>query len=582
MGRTAEGRRRMRRLRRGGALLVLAVFALAFLLGLLQGGTHGALLDGGEALLLREGWTDGEGRPVEIPGMLPWNGGEKLTLTTILPETAASGETYLLFKARYLNAALYLDGELLGTCQAKPDGAANSMGDVYKWFPLPEDCGGGELRLEAELLLGPGMTYRISAPILGSRWSILSMLLKDELLLTLLDLAILCFSALLLVFGICNSPMLRRRDFLYTGELAAAFACYSLCTGNLVHMFCTDSYLIYLLEFLLLAALPVPIVASIRQLSGRVARKAADVELVLLTGNLVLQLALHLFTPLELRNTVFLTHTLILVVVVTLAPIILSNWKRGRQRWMMATYFFLAVGTMADMGVFYLLDDYRSPVFMAAGMLVCIAIQTGVLVSTYLKYYERTVTSRIYRRMAYTDALTGLGNRAAFEQRIKMLRRDQDKHTSLWCVCADINNLKLVNDTRGHTAGDKLICAAAAALKSALGERAWVYRTGGDEFVAFLVDCGQAEVEKNMEAFQREMEAFSREEEIPLEAAWGYDCYRREGDTISELILRSDQNMYASKRAWKEEQNAPDPKRPAGEGAALPEEENGAAGPDRP
>ncbi|MEM5767254.1 MAG: GGDEF domain-containing protein, partial [Bacillota bacterium] len=82
--------------------------------------------------------------------------------------------------------------------------------------------------------------------------------------------------------------------------------------------------------------------------------------------------------------------------------------------------------------------------------------------------------------MSYHDALTGLYNRAYFEKQLRTLA--ENKQLSVGMMMCDVNELKYVNDTIGHHAGDLLIVAAARAIKQAIGVNATVARIGGDEF----------------------------------------------------------------------------------------------------
>ena len=93
-------------------------------------------------------------------------------------------------------------------------------------------------------------------------------------------------------------------------------------------------------------------------------------------------------------------------------------------------------------------------------------------------------------RISMTDELTRLYNRRCYEEDIADIRaKGLDEDLAL--ISADVNGLKTVNDTLGHSAGDELIQGAATCLLTAVGPRGKVYRTGGDEFMAivYAVDC---------------------------------------------------------------------------------------------
>jgi diguanylate cyclase (GGDEF)-like protein len=86
--------------------------------------------------------------------------------------------------------------------------------------------------------------------------------------------------------------------------------------------------------------------------------------------------------------------------------------------------------------------------------------------------------------MARTDPLTGVGNRRALEDQFRRMPRSR-----FALLAMDVDGLKKVNDAHGHDAGDILLSGLAAALAAELRPADLLARTGGDEFMAVLVDC---------------------------------------------------------------------------------------------
>jgi diguanylate cyclase (GGDEF)-like protein len=104
---------------------------------------------------------------------------------------------------------------------------------------------------------------------------------------------------------------------------------------------------------------------------------------------------------------------------------------------------------------------------------------------------------REIRRMAYTDALTGLANRLAFRERLdRKLLQLQGAGRQLALLFADIDDFKRINDTLGHDAGDEVLVQFANRIRDVVsrlgGEEASIARFGGDEFVV-LVESGVTE-----------------------------------------------------------------------------------------
>lgn len=103
---------------------------------------------------------------------------------------------------------------------------------------------------------------------------------------------------------------------------------------------------------------------------------------------------------------------------------------------------------------------------------------------------ERDEVNRRMHHLAYHDQLTGLYNRYAFDERIA--RKMAAPPQSFGLLLLDIDNMKLVNDSMGHSVGDSMICEVGRRL-AAVGEAISVYRLGGDEFAVICPACNQKE-----------------------------------------------------------------------------------------
>ncbi|WP_229249844.1 diguanylate cyclase domain-containing protein [Desulfosporosinus shakirovi] len=89
-----------------------------------------------------------------------------------------------------------------------------------------------------------------------------------------------------------------------------------------------------------------------------------------------------------------------------------------------------------------------------------------------------------FEHMSFHDALTDLYNRTYFEEKMRLLEKGDSIPVGI--IVCDINGLKLVNDSLGHSAGDKLLRLTASLIKKSFREEDLIYRIGGDEFAIIL------------------------------------------------------------------------------------------------
>ena len=115
------------------------------------------------------------------------------------------------------------------------------------------------------------------------------------------------------------------------------------------------------------------------------------------------------------------------------------------------------------------------------------------------------------------------------------------------------HNLKTVNDTMGHSAGDQLILNFAKLLRSVIPEKDFVGRYGGDEFVAVIRDMPKEDVIGVLEKLKEKVEDFNDHgKNIKISYAYGWafsDDYTE--CTLRTLFDRADKHMYENKRLVK-------------------------------
>lgn len=172
---------------------------------------------------------------------------------------------------------------------------------------------------------------------------------------------------------------------------------------------------------------------------------------------------------------------------------------------------------------------------------------TGVIRDiTEQKQYQDTI-----KKIAHTDALTGLANRTKLNKVFKkVLANDLNNNKTTAFLLLDLDGFKQVNDTYGHPVGDKLLVEVSNRLKDTCRERDFICRLGGDEFALILSNITDTSVVENLAS--RIIETISMPYNISsLSIEIGTSigvCYSPiDGTDVDELIRKADLALYAAK-----------------------------------
>ncbi len=194
-------------------------------------------------------------------------------------------------------------------------------------------------------------------------------------------------------------------------------------------------------------------------------------------------------------------------------------------------------------------DGRRIDVLWSSKILLADFDDVGeVYVSIGTDIEERKKYELKIRHLAYYDLLTGLPNRFMFEREItKRIKKGDNKFTIAYM---DIDNFKHINDSIGHRAGDVFLKYFSESILDIIDDKVFFARLGGDEFAILYPSDFKEDVMKEVEDLMKD-----------INRIWSYDnkmfymsmsvgivAYPEHGHNISDLLMKADIAMYASKR----------------------------------
>lgn len=236
------------------------------------------------------------------------------------------------------------------------------------------------------------------------------------------------------------------------------------------------------------------------------------------------------------------------VAVVTLVPVTATALHGSRRQLAaviagVAAYFVLPVVLIG--GGQYPASGLRSgALYIVVGAMIGYTVQR-LVAQVRDRMFEATRRGSALEDLAYTDALTGLGNRRAWEAWLDAALGAAGIDGPPLCVAVfDLDRFKAYNDANGHPAGDALLAAASTAWRRELRPTDVLARYGGEEFAAVLPACSLADAHVVVERI-RAATPFGQTVSAGI-AEWD------RSEDAAGLVARADAALYAAKAAGRD------------------------------
>lgn len=489
--------------------------------------------------------------------------GDQIVMWRVLPEDWNIVEGALRLPIKHSAVKVYIDEELIYEYGSDRIAAHKTVGSGFQFINFPDEYHGKILKINLDVAEDKMFTKLDSIRIYP--WENAYRVLMTE------NRYPLFFGGFLFVFGLLGCIMtafalvFSRK---YIRILCISF--FSLCMGlwtmcyyRVLLVYAIPLHAISLMEYIAIYLTPIPLIGYMHDNVRNLKRKPISVIYwILLAGYcaaFAVMMTLHMFDIVHLAA--MLSHMIAFMIadMIFFFIVILMNFKESRTVNRLYLIGLLIIVFCAGYDLIgygserYYGNDSLSAIkgVSSIGVMIFIFI---LFLSFYIEMTQKMMQEKerdFLIKSAYTDELTKLHNRRYYIEYMNKIR--EEKSCDYTVLCFDLNNLKTVNDTYGHTQGDILIRSAAEVLAETFAEQGMVARVGGDEFVSIINSADEEKVAGLMAQFQENIRRKNRQvENLNMSIACGYATGRENKEDIEKVYQVADDRMYEDKKRIKE------------------------------
>lgn len=487
--------------------------------------------------------------------------GDTIYLRTNLPAGSMVQPT-LNFALFHCAFEVCLDGERIFAEGQEEFEREELLGGGYYHIPLPQDYAGKELTIEIKKTAGSSFNHFNEMRIMSSQ-DIFHSTISENFLAILITVLLIGAGAA----GLGSTVFVLKLK--YSPQILMSLSVFSIlmggwisCNTRVAQLLIQDTLIITKMEFVCLYYMPA---AMASMLNGFLKEKNAKrlmkvIEFAFLaaaTAAVLLQAA----NILNLTAELLFFQLAIIISLCIIARLMIKERKSHINQadkiidnGMIVFFLFVVIEIVC-----YILqknfdarqENININAILPVGLMVLIiAMFVGFAFRLYQNMTE-TIEKKALLKIAYTDALTKINNRAKCEE---ILREYEEKKKPILIINMDLNHFKEVNDTFGHSEGDNLLCIFANLLKEVYDGIGYVGRMGGDEFIIILDPMEKEYIQQKIMELKKKVQEKNAEGTLPFVLAFAYGSATNKGDvsvTPWKVYEQADQAMYHCKRKQK-------------------------------
>lgn len=497
---------------------------------------------------------------VSSSGQKDENGNYISTYTIRVPLIHNSSET-MMFYTTHTDVSVYVEKERIYTVSTNLSENTFQAVRSNRWnqFSVEKAYEGKQLRV---VLKTPykSVAERVPLFLLGNELDIVIMELKAALLSIFLAFAVFaCGIVMCIYYVFSGKSRLKNYCTIYLGIFSAFIGFWFLINIPIVQFLIGNYMMLEYISYLIFGMLPIPFILFEKQIVaqkfGWLLSLIAVYIMLVQTGRVVLQMTGYM----DLKESQTIIHVVILLSIAMFILLGIVNMYVNREsekslisRVNVIFLLVIAAGSGIDILTYYIYPQGGKEFNCSKFALLLYIV--SLVYATMKETEELVQKAQDAERLAYTDELTGLNNRTAYNEAVEKIDLTKGVHTVFMC---DLNNLKKCNDTMGHHWGDTYIKISAGIIQESFADIGRAYRIGGDEFciISDVDDPEQIQAAYDKLAYRVE-EYNTGTSVIEIGIAVGYARYDANIDkNLEDTRIRADQLMYLNKEMIKNKKN---------------------------
>lgn len=475
------------------------------------------------------------------------------------------GDESLVYRSKDVYTKLLVDDTVVYETNVYDSKFYNrSPGNLWNVAKFHADSSGRLVEMQIYMVYDTS-AVTVDSTLWGDKTDIILTFCKDKLFGIAVSLLMMIIGLVLIAFDLMPAYIHARKHhgMVWLGLYSALIGVWSLIETNAVQFFVDDMRILQLIDNMIMILDSMPLLLYLnceyQIFKFRFMRLFcyADVAYILVSATMQISGVndLHGLLPGAMLTMVVSCVTLLVWVVFRLKNMVKGHQPILNYVLQLSGLCSLWISALCEMMRYSQSDHMDRAEYLRVGMLVfiiCLAVSSQL--ETY-RLLENGLKFDIISSLAYSDGLTGLGNRTAYLEQLEAYASGEMGISKLGIVFLDVNNLKKVNDNQGHEKGDELITVAARIISDSFGKLGKSYRIGGDEFCVLMTGLGLQDMyERGLLEFQKLVDEANKAKwyTYEIQIANGFSiCDMIERQKIDEAVMAADGAMYANKKMLK-------------------------------